>query len=289
MIHFSILIPTYNRKEKLQKVLECVFEQEGISEGELIVGIDGSSDGTKEFLETFSKSVPNLSFFWIPNSGRSVIRNRLLERAKGDLIIFIQDDIVVTKGWLQAHLEAHQSHEGAVVGHMTWYPEMTITPYMRWLENGGPLLSFKGLSDGNETNFWHFYMGNISIPRYLIKGIRFDEDLKRYGWEDIVFGYQFVKNGGKIFYSKKSLAYHWDEYLEEGLPSYARKLAVSRSIVDAKYPEMGLRYPWWKKMLLKIFILASRLFWPFLSRERKWYCLIKNYNEKLYSVKVVIK
>lgn len=279
MSTFSILIPTFNRKEKLRVVLEELSKQERISDGEVIVGLDGSRDGTLEMLQDLSGSFPGkLSFFRIENSGRSVIRNRLLEKAEGDLILFIQDDIVVTPFWLEAHREAHTWHpNAAIVGHITWYPKMTITPYMQWLENGGPLVSFRGLRDFGETNFCHFYMGNISFPKNAIEGIRFDESLKEYGWEDILFGFQFVQRGGKIFYSQKALAYHWDEYREENLPQYAQKLGKSAKIVQQKYPEIGVYPPLWKRVVLRWVIFLGSIFWPFLSKQKCWYLMLKKH------------
>lgn len=289
---FSILIPTFNRREKLQVVLEALQKQPRISEGEVIVGIDGSTDGTEEGIKKMIESLGKmkLSFFSIENSGRAVIRNRLIEKAQGEILIFIQDDIVVSEGWLEGHLKNHKSdantrihandanencRASAVVGHITWYPQAPITPYMRWLEHGGHLLNFSGLRDGDETDFWHFYMGNISIPRDLVRDLHFDESLKSYGWEDIVFGYEFTKRGHKIVYSKKALAWHWDEYREEDLPEYMKKLAVSAKVVEARYPGIGVVPPWWKRAILRVMIVIGTISCPLLPQSWKWYVTMK--------------
>jgi glycosyltransferase involved in cell wall biosynthesis len=275
---FSILIPTYNRKEKLRVVLEQLRLQEGIENGEVIVGVDGSTDGTEEWLQSqLSMTNYQLSIFRIENSGRAVIRNRLVERAQGDLIIFIQDDIVVEKGWLQAHLRAHQQRTGAVVGHITWYPEVEITPYMKWLEKGGHLLDFSGLQDGQELDFWHFYMGNISIPRDLCKDLRFDEGVPGYGWEDILYGHQFVSRGQKVYYSASALAYHWDEYRESDLEGYMTKVGRSAVWAERKHPGLGITPPFWKKIIFSIVIGIGYLFWPLLPQEKKWYLQMKKW------------
>lgn len=316
---FSILIPTFNRREKLRVVLEALQKQPRITEGEVIVGIDGSTDGTEEGIKKMIESLGileslgkmRLSYFRIDNSGRAVIRNQLIECATGDILIFIQDDIVVSEGWLEAHLKNHKSDANtrmhandanencrisAVVGHITWYSQAPITPYMRWLEHGGHMLNFSGLRDGDETDFWHFYMGNISIPRALVEGeseaqknsfsrvngdkltqppLRFDELLKTYGWEDIVFGYEFAKRGHKIIYSKKALAWHWDEYREEDLPEYMKRLALSAKAVVAKYPDLGVIPPWWKRGIFRIMIMVGSIFWPILPQSWKWYLSMK--------------
>jgi glycosyltransferase involved in cell wall biosynthesis len=285
MIPFSILIPTYNRKSKLQIVLEALAKQKGIRDGEVIVGIDGSTDGTEEFLEKDyndrndrkdrNDEFLNLTWFRIENSGRAVIRNRLMERAKGEIVIFIQDDIVVTEGWLEAHLDFHRKKRGALVGHMTWYPDMPISPYMKWLEDGGHMLDFSKFRDGDEMDFWHFYMGNISLPGDLLGDLRFDEAVPGYGWEDILFGYEFLSKGNKVYYSSSALAYHWDEYREEDLQQYMTKVGKSAVWAEQKFPGLGIVPPLWKKMVFKSLILSGSLFWPFLSPERRWYLEMK--------------
>ncbi|MDP3976206.1 MAG: glycosyltransferase family 2 protein [bacterium] len=273
---FSILIPTYNRKEKLKKVLEAVAQQMGIENGEVVVGIDGSSDGTEEYVRSLAADFPAaLRYFFISNSGRAVVRNRLLEAAKGDIILFIQDDIIVTPGWLEAHLDFHRRTRGALVGFITWYPEANITPYMRWLEDGGHLLRFKGLSNGTETDFWHFYTGNISFPSDLVSDLRFDESFQGYGWEDILFGYEFARRGRKVYYSSSAKVYHWDEYREEDLEAYMTRVAQSARLAEKKHPRVGFVPPCWKKALLFFSIWLSRPLWFLLPRRWKWYLHMK--------------
>lgn len=268
-------------------VLEHLARQPGVEKGEIIVGIDGSTDGTEEWLGKEYKErndrkdrkdgMQNLSWFRIENSGRAVIRNRLLEKAKGEIVLFIQDDIIVTDGWLQAHLDFHQKKSGALVGHMTWYPETPVSPYMKWLENGGHMLDFSGFQEGDEMDFWHFYMGNISIPRKLVNPIRFQESVPSYGWEDILFGYEFVSQGNQVYYSSSALAYHWDEYREQDLKEYMQKVGRSAVWAENKYPGIGIIPPLWKKMIFRSMILGGAVFRPFLSQEARWYLDMKKW------------
>lgn len=277
-MRFSVLIPTYKRKAKLQVVLKKLSEQPDIAEGEVVVGIDGSEDGTLEMLESMKADFPGqLVFFWISNSGRAVIRNHLIEKAGGELLIFIQDDIVVSEGWLKAHLDFHDETQGALVGHMTWYPQGEISPYMKWLESGGHMLRFDGYSTGDEMDFWHFYMGNISVPRDMMGKLRFDEDMKIYGWEDIMMGVEFVRQGYKVFYSAEALAYHWDEYREEDLKSYMNHVGKSAVLAEKKYPGTGFVPPLWKRNVFRLLIFFGLLFSSFLPQTWRWYLDMKKW------------
>jgi glycosyltransferase involved in cell wall biosynthesis len=276
MPRFSILIPTYNRRDKLAVVLDAVAKQTGLDQGEVIVGIDGSTDGTEEYLQQRSEDYPcSLTFFKIKNSGRSVIRNQLIDRAQGEILLFIQDDIIVSENWLQSHLKAQEKHPAAVVGFVTWYPEQEITPYMHWLENGGHMLDFASLKDGGETDFWHFYMGNISLPAALINDLRFDETLPCYGWEDILFGLAFVKRGNKVYYEASASAFHWDEYLEKDLPNYMEKVGRSALEAEQKYPGTGFVPPFWKRCVFRAMILLSTPIRSLLPQTWRWYLEMK--------------
>lgn len=276
MVKCSILIPTYNRLEKLKVVLNALAQQKGIEDAEVIIGIDGSTDRTEDYLEEHSKNYPfRVTFFWIENSGRSVIRNQLIERSQGELLIFIQDDIVVCEGWLAGHLEAQDQESAAVIGHVTWYPEQKISPYMHWLENGGHMLDFRSLKDGVETDFWHFYMGNLSVPRSLVAELRFDETLPCYGWEDILFGFHFVKKGNKVYYRASACAFHWDEYLEEDLQEYMKKVGRSAVAVEKKYPGIGFVPAFWKRCVFSLMILLAWPLRPVLPQKWRWYVEMK--------------
>lgn len=278
MAAFSILIPTYNRCEKLRVVLDALVRQERFDNGEVIVGIDGSTDGTEALLQEIKVGFPvPLSFFRIENSGRSVIRNQLLDRAKGDIILFIQDDIVVRDGWLKAHLEAHEQRRGAIVGHVTWYPGVEVTPYMHWLERGGHLLDFSSLRDGQKLDFWHFYMGNISFPKTLMGSLRFDESFRSYGWEDIVLGYEFIASGHRVFYCAGASAYHWDEYLEKDLQEYMDRVGASAVWAERKYPGVGFVPGFFKRSIFSLLITLGSVFWPVLPQRLKWYLQMKRW------------
>lgn len=271
---FSLLIPTYNRLEKLKRVFEHLDRQPRLAEGELLVGVDGSEDGTQEWLRKQEASRPYLRWFEIPNSGRAVIRNQLLDRAEGKRLVFLQDDILVQDGWLEAHLS---NEDVALVGHMTWYPGAEVTPYMRWLEEGGHMLRFGDLQDGDELNFWRFYMGNISFPRTLVEALRFDERFAGYGWEDIVFGLEFSQRGHRVKYSQRAAAYHWDEYREEDLQEYMEKVGRSAVLAEEAYPGTGFVPPRWKEQVFRGMIAVGSLSRPVLPQRWKWYLDMKRW------------
>ncbi len=137
------------------------------------------------------------------------------------------------------------------------------------------MLNFQGMKDGERTDFWHFYMGNLSVPRDLIGEQRFDEDFKGYGWEDIVFGYAFLSRGYHVFYSAKAKAYHWDEYREENLNKYMGAVGKSAVLAEQKHPGVGFVPPAWKRMIFHFFIFCGTLVDRWLPQSMRWYLQMK--------------
>ena len=88
---FSVIIPTYNRGEKLKRALESVIKQT-YSDYEIIVCDDGSNDNTKEIIADYS-SFDNLKYIWNENwGGPARPRNIGIKNAKGTWICFLDSD-----------------------------------------------------------------------------------------------------------------------------------------------------------------------------------------------------
>src|SRR3989338_7434428 len=102
MIFFSIIIPTYNRADKLRRCLESLLKQE-INNFEVIVVDDGSTDHTMQMIEAYSDHVRYLSFS--ENQGPNIRKNQGALEAHGEWLIFMDSDDQFTEVALE-HLES---------------------------------------------------------------------------------------------------------------------------------------------------------------------------------------
>jgi glycosyltransferase involved in cell wall biosynthesis len=85
----SVVIPTYNRSDKVRKGVESVLAQ-SLKDLEVIVVDDGSSDNTEQALrQAFGNRI---RYYFQPNQGASVARNKGIEEARGDWIAFLDSD-----------------------------------------------------------------------------------------------------------------------------------------------------------------------------------------------------
>ena len=90
-MRFSIIIPAYNAEAYLQRCLDSIFSQE-FDDYEVIVINDGSTDRTAALLEEYASIHPNLQVLTQSNHGMSTARNRGIDKAKGDYILFVDSD-----------------------------------------------------------------------------------------------------------------------------------------------------------------------------------------------------
>lgn len=211
----SVIIPTYNRKEILKKCLNALFNQTyPKSDYEIIVIDDGSTDGTEELVKSIINGSPCvLRYFKQENKGPAVARNVGIENANGEIILFIGDDIIATSTLLEEHIKWHKNYPEdnvAVLGYVTWSPEIEITPFMKWLENGGPQFAYYKLRHGQKVPWNSFWTCNISAKkRFLIENGLFDEDFPSAAYEDSELGYRLHKKGLKLLFNKSAIAYHY--------------------------------------------------------------------------------
>ncbi|MEJ2745387.1 MAG: glycosyltransferase [bacterium] len=237
----SVIIPTYNRKETLQKVLHA-YGGQTLPHGrfETVVVDDGSTDGTEDVAAELKRSLPNLRYFHQPHGGPAKSRNLGIEKASSGLILFTGDDCIPDKNLLDEHLRLHEAGDAvAVLGHIDWHPELEITPFMRYI-NIDIQFSYPKIKETPENvPFGYFYTSNISIPRrYLERAGAFDTDFSEAVWEDVELGYRIWKSGVRIVYNPRAVTYH---YHAVDVGDYIRrqiKAGRAAATLYRKHPEM---------------------------------------------------
>jgi glycosyltransferase involved in cell wall biosynthesis len=99
----SVVIPTYNRADKVRKGVESVLSQ-SFTDLEVIVVDDGSSDETGQTLQQAFGD--RIRYYFQPNQGVSVARNKGIEEARGEWIAFLDSDDLWEKEKLECQLRA---------------------------------------------------------------------------------------------------------------------------------------------------------------------------------------
>lgn len=203
----SVVIPTFNRVERLRLVLDAMAGQTVSRDTfEVIVVSDGSSDGTHAFLE----SSPPLPLRWVEqhNSGPAVARNRGVSLARGTYVLFVDDDVVAAPNLIERHLLGHgDSLSTIVIGPMLNAEGFVYSPWVAW-EQAMLYKQYEALRTGRfEANARQFYTGNASMARSVFEEVGgFDETYRRA--EDIEMAYRLNQLGVTFVFDEQAVAYH---------------------------------------------------------------------------------
>lgn len=114
----SVIIPTRNRAAFLERTVTSVVHQTlPESKFEVLLIDNGSTDGTEEIVRTLQKRAgAKIQYFRVSEPGLHVGRHLGAEKAKGEILTFVDDDIVATPGWLEAIDNVFVQTNAALVG-----------------------------------------------------------------------------------------------------------------------------------------------------------------------------
>jgi glycosyltransferase involved in cell wall biosynthesis len=194
-LKISVVIPTYNRVEMLLNCLDALSRQSlPFSQFEVLVVDDGSQDETSKRVK--ERSFPYaFKFLQEKHGGAASARNRGIKEAKGEIILFTDDDCIPSEGLLEEHAKAHESEAMRVVR-----GPVVIVRSPSEISNGKFRLSHFSM------NF--FCTSNASVRKeWLLKAGGFDESFGR--WEDAELGWRLRHMGLKRVFLPHAPVFHW--------------------------------------------------------------------------------
>jgi len=180
---------------------------------EIVIGDDGSSSEYHEkYLSLESENIKVISS--PKNIGRAAIRNRLALEAKGDFLIFIDADVMLP-GTAEAYILKwlpYMKDSRVICGGTLYHDSAPGDPdkLLRW--KYGKWREQKSAAERNKHPHAGFSTFNVMIEKSVFSKIRFNEELKQYGHEDTLLGYQLKKAGIGILHIDNGL-------MHEGLES----------------------------------------------------------------------
>ncbi|AST96436.1 glycosyltransferase [Shouchella clausii] len=109
----SVIIPTFNKAEYLELTLAS-FVNQTCKDYELIVVDDGSEDNTKIVVNDYMDII-NIKYFFQNNKGRASARNTGILQSSGTLIIFNDDDRIVSPFFIEEHKKKHKNNSNLIL------------------------------------------------------------------------------------------------------------------------------------------------------------------------------
>lgn len=190
----SVVIPTMNKQPLLRRTLGALLAQDaGTDAWEVVVVDDGSTDGTAAALAEIGADQPRVRVVSPGrNVGRAAARNLGWRAATGRWVLFLDDDILVPPGLLQAHLEVlARGPLHGTIGPAVTAPEIVDAPHFHYIDTRGV-----AKLPGGPAPAKYFVTQNAAVPRSALLAIDgFDESFATYGFEDMEIGFRLEDAG----------------------------------------------------------------------------------------------
>jgi GT2 family glycosyltransferase len=209
---FSVVVPTYNRLDRLQRILAALADLRWPADDfEVVVVSDGSTDGTDDFLRSGRLPMPVTARFQT-NQGPAEARNHGVKAASGTMILFLDDDVVPDSRLIEEHARSHVGDDGrsVVIGPMLTPPDFAMTPWVRW-EQAMLEKQYDDLREGRYlAGSRQFYTGNVSLARQQILDVGgFDPRFRRA--EDVELAYRLEASGARFVFNPDAVTHHYAE------------------------------------------------------------------------------
>lgn len=196
----SVIIPVYNAEKFIGETISSILNQ-NYTKIELIIIDDGSTDGSEKKILDFHDKDSRLVYIKQTNQGPSAARNNGLNKASGDLILFVDADDSLKENAIQNMVNESNGSDLLIFGYENINEEKSeknqvVLPSIKgtyFLTNC--LQSFGELLEKNVLHYiWHKLYTKESV-----KGVRFDETVKV--GEDLLFNIEVLRNVSQLTFT----------------------------------------------------------------------------------------
>jgi glycosyltransferase involved in cell wall biosynthesis len=215
----SVVLPTFNRRARLERVLSGLDRQSVAPECfEVVIVDDGSTDDTQDWLRRNSARKYRVTAIRQDNAGPAKARNTAVAAAHGEFLLFLDDDVEPTTELVAEHLRCHDAEADVVVigplASLPHYPQ----PWVAW-EQAKLEAQYEAMLRGDwEPTFRQFWTGNASVGRaHVLAAGGFDPSFLRA--EDVELGRRLHERGLRFRFNPKARGLH---HAERSLAAWER-------------------------------------------------------------------
>ena len=237
----SIVIPVFNGASRIESCLNSLLSQ-NFNEGyEIIIVDDGSSDNLKAVISSY----PDVSYVFQTNAGPGVARNHGASLAKGEFLLFTDDDCVPVSNWISLMVGALRSQK-SICGVKGAYLTKQISLVSRFVQ-----LEYEDKYDVMRKyqyiDFIDTYSAGFKKSIFLEFG-GYDSKYTTACAEDVDLSFRMHAKGYRMLFVPKAIVYHlhpsslWGYLKKKFKFAYWRVLAVqkspSKAIKDTHTPQI---------------------------------------------------
>jgi len=253
-LHYSFIIPVFNRPEEIRELLESFAALDFHNPYEIVIVEDGSSQTSEDVVDDY-KDLLNISYYFKPNSGPGASRNYGMERAAGNYFIILDSDVLLPKHYLQTvHDYLTKDYVpcfgGADAAHESFSDLQKAINYVMtsFLTTGGIRGSEKSL---NRFEPRSFNMG-ISKEAFIATG--------GFGTihpgEDPDLSQRILKAGFATTFIPNAFVYHKRRISWSKFHLQVKKFGLVRPILNSWHPNAA-KPTFWLPTLFVFFVISS--------------------------------
>lgn len=239
----SVVIASRDRCRLLRRCLTALAEQD-VPAGtfDVVLVDDGSRDGTGEMLESLALPY-ELHALRNGSTGKAEALNTGIAAARGELLLFLDDDMIASPGLVGAHLDAHREDPRTLgIGAITQRPRDGRDWYAHAFARGWN--EHMADRDRERIGWADCYGANFSAPRAALDRVGgFKPELVTA--EDIEMGYRLERAGYSPTYLPRAHGVHDDQKSGRRMLADQRRQGEIHAGLAARCPEMAPRLlPW---------------------------------------------
>ena len=291
--YVSIIVPSYNGKDKVIRLLNAL-EQQSVLSFEVVVVLDGSTDGTAEAINSKKWDMFPLKIIEQKNNGRASARNTGVVHATTELLIFFDDDMVPAVSCVQEFISFNKEHKNCIALGQIIEPasndDAEIKKYKDYLNTtwNNNLNPYKNTIIPNTIVV--LSAANFSISTFLFNKLNgFDESLKDI--EDYDFALRARVEKIETFYLDTAIALHQDHFTFRKYADRSKAYLKNRILAASLKPDLYGKDPILKhkhNILLKAFYsLVKYPFWLSVFDRNILPCILpQKLRYKLYGIAI---
>ncbi len=205
----DIIIPCYNVEHSVEKCVRSILRQAEVKNNlSLYLINDGSTDSTGNILREFNVYDNIHILKQLENKGLAAARNLGIQSGNGEILIFLDSDMVVGERWLSVHLNAIAKPEVmGVLGKSKPFREASskLNRYLYHKKRGAGKYG-----ENTAIPFQYFLFNNTVLKRSVFeKSGLFDERITKYGGEDTDLAIRIFEHFPQgLRYSEEAICYH---------------------------------------------------------------------------------
>lgn len=219
-VSVTIVIPTYNAIERLTDLLSSIAASRHDDVIQVLVCDDGSTQDARSAVQAYSRELPIKCLRQSRRGFRAAAaRNLGIREARGNVVLFLDSDVVVHGGFLDAHVAAHANAKGSrlVFGfrrRVIAPPEPSPTGSLGSMfesDHREGIVGPDGTKLGEQSEPWYYvFTCNVSVSGPVRRQL-FDETFVGWGNEDVEYAYRAWREGAEIACAPKAWVWHVED------------------------------------------------------------------------------